>query len=1381
MSPSQTSVPGRGSISSVSEIEVTRMQMEIKQLRKQLQASVDAQILQSRLKEREEENERKDQELRNLNDKFHEIHKGLVVVEEERQKLNQSKKRLEDEKQKIQSLLDMREKEVLSLVRRCSAQEEKMKEAAKMRATHGTLSNQVEDLRTSLNAQNKELLRIEELQQQLKECQQSKEELQTRLSKLKKDHDDVAQTLNSCFVNMQKMTDSHREREEDRRREQQRAELDLEKQRLAHIDATADLRYELESRQARIEQMEEILKANMATNTALRKERADATKEKEGALLAQKLKHDKLLADLRENYDFAMNDSRTEYELVLKELHTSLNAKETTILSLEEEVSSLMEKMMALSGDLQKLQEESGKERSSLTDIVSSMKSEMNLLRSEINSKESELVVLFTKTSSLETENGDLHEKLEKLLIRCAELEEENAFIMDLENQLLEINYEVVETEEEQIMVEEEHKIAMENLQDEYDSQRVMWASMEKGLVERISYLEKERLEIIDELKSSRDTAKSAVADLEGRLSRADNLALSMNSTSEILRRSLDEKDERLAALSATLKENRCKSEEREEAMTALYCEIDELRVESATRTLAAEETISGKNAQIENLESEISRERAQIVELDVKFLSLQSEFSSFRDRAERDLADISAVVGEKETASRLLLTELQGAKELLQKQESRVKELQSEISMLRQDHARVRNDESSLLAEKESLIVELGFELQKARTDLVEEKQANYVAIASKDQVIQSLENSLAEVQSTVAQFELSNQAILREKYSLSEELEGERKKSIETESSLKQVEAAHFQIRQEAQSSALKLSKVVAEKDQQIFSLTRELEKAKAEITREEHGWRLAMVAKEQSILFLQASLDEQQTSMEELNVSQQKALTEKDIQLSSMEEALETLRAKKAKDDEEKLRMLQDKENQIVSLRKDLKDSGHVSLEQSEAHRKELHALTSKLQRATTDLAIAEDEIRDLKFIDLKEAEETISSLQNEVETLRKKTNVVSKNAADATSDLECQITQLRTKALSLERSLIDSNHMHDKIVEKMQSEQASLKEDNMRLTTELQNRFVKLQERHSENATLVSKTSELESNQRKLLAEIEILRASDVKIKGDYETVVLALEQEFQKQNMSREDYDLERQRQHAALCNEVANAEAKIVAQQEQMAKLEDVLSDRSRLLSDMVSHNKETEDAYGKARVKLSDLELVADRYRVDKEEAKAEIDRLVVLLQRKEDQFLDALQDERQRREIAEADLEKVLASARLAKNDNKEMEELEKENTVLRDKVRRQEAYLKRKLEKDKVLRDRTVPSDSVFKERAITTTKNVMPSNTIATPSRSRIPTKFSTPARTKIPSPSSKRGSTVTASRIVPPSSSRSIATSQSDVSSFPDEWDLNSLY
>jgi chromosome segregation ATPase len=1119
----------------------------------------------------------------------------------------------------------------------------------------------------------------------------------------------------------------------------------------------------------------------MATNTALRKERADATKEKEGALLAQKLEHDKLLSDLRENHDIAMTDSRAEYEIVLKELHASLNAKHSTILSLEEEVSSLMEKMMALAGDLQKLQDKSGKERASHTDIVSSMKNEMNLLRGQISSKDSELAVLLTKNSSLETENSDLNQKLEKLLIRCAELEEENAFIMDLENQLLEINYEVVETEEEQIMAAEEHKIAIENLRDEYESERVMWASMEKGLVERMSHLEKERREIADELKRSRDTANSSVEDLEGRLSRADNLAISMNSTIEILRRSLDEKDERVAALSASLKENRCQSKERDEAMSALYCEIDDLRVKSAARTLAAEETIAGKNAQIENLEVEISKERAQIIEQDAKCFSLQAELCAIRDRAERDLADISAVVDEKETASRLLLTELESAKKLLQKQELRIQELQSEISMLRQDHERVRNDDSSLVAEKESLIVELGFELQQAKTLCTKKEQAHHVAIVSKDRAIQSLEISLAEVQSTVAHLKLSNQAVLREKYSLSEDLEGERKKSIETESSLKQVEATLFQLRQGAQSSALQLSTTITEKEQQIFSLTRELEKAKAEITREEHSRRVAVVAKDQSILFLQASLDEQQISMEQLKVSQQLAQTEKDIRLSSMEEAIETLRAKKAKDDEEKLKMLQDKENQIVSLRNDLKASGHVSLEQSEAHRKELHALTSKLQRATTDLAIAEDEIRDLKFIDLKEAEETISSLENEVATLRKKTNVVSKNAADATSDLECQITQLRTKTLSLERCLIDSNHMHDKIVEKMQSEQASLKEDNVRLTTELQDRFDKLQERHADIASLVSKTSQLEANERKLLAEIEILRTSEVKIKGDYETVVLALEREFQNQHMSREDYDLERQKQQAALRNEVANAEAKIVSQQEQMAKLEGVIGDRSRLLSDMVSHNKETEDAYDKARAKLSDLELVADRYRVEKEDAKAEIDRLVVLLQRKEDQFLDTLQDERQRREIAEADLEKVLASARLAKNDNKEMEELEKENTVLRDKVRRQEAYLKRKLEKDKVLRDRTVPSDSIFKERAITTTKNVMPTNVMATPSRSRIPTKITTPARPKIPSPSSKRGSAVTTSRIVPPSSSRSITTAQSDTSSFPDEWDLNSLY
>ena len=224
----------------------------------------------------------------------------------------------------------------------------------------------------------------------------------------------------------------------------------------------------------------------------------------------------------------------------------------------------------------------------------------------------------------------------------------------------------------------------------------------------------------------------------------------------------------------------------------------------------------------------------------------------------------------------------------------------------------------------------------------------------------------------------------------------------------------------------------------------------------------------------------------------------------------------------------------------------------------------------------------------------------------------------------------------------------------------------------------------------------------------------------------------------------------------------------ILSKGDQIAKLEVVIGDRSRLLADMVSHNKETEGANTKAHSRIAELELIVDSFRVEKESTKAEIDRLAILLQRKEDYILDALQDERQRREIAENDLATANSSAMLAKSDNKDIKELERENMDLKDKVRRQEAYLKRKLEKDKVLRERTAPSERIFRERAITTAQNVM-----ATPSHIKIPTKIKTPARSRIPSPSKR--CPVSTSRMLQ-SSSQSITATLSDTSSFPDEWD-----
>lgn len=1363
--PSPTSKPSRRTMN---KVQSARLQTEVKQLRTNLRNGAGTEDLRFQLQEQHEENQRKDQELRNLNDKFHDIHKGLVEVEEERQKLLQSKQQLEIEKKKIQGQLEMREKEVLSLVRRCSSQEGKVKEAVRMRADHGALSVQVENQRTSLLAMTQEISKIEELKEELRVCQESKLELQARLSKLKKDHDDVVETLNSCFTNMQKMTESNHEREEDRRRENQMAVLDLEKQRLAHIEATAELRYELERRQVRLDHMEGILKENTLTNTALRKERANDDKVREAELLIQSLEHETQLANLKVKHDDATIKSQDEYQVLLNEFHSSIGVKDALVTSLENEVSSLMQKLMAISSDLQEIQDENDKDRCANLESLSIFEKDMRLLQEKLLAKDNELTVLHVKTSILESENLELSQKLQQLIARCAELEEENAFIMDLEDQLLEVNYEVVENEEEHIMAEEEHKLAIECLRDEYECQRTMWSSMEKGLVEKVTSLEKERIGLVGKLNSLTVFSKSSLADLQGRLQRSDELVTSLKCSIEILREAVQEKDGRLESINATLDEERCKFLERDAINSGLRFKIDELCSISDFKIDTMEETLSTKSGQIAGLQAELAKERTHIAENDEKCHSLQAQLESIRGTAERDLGEVYAIVQEKEATLRSLLTEIENEKISSHESKLRFQELEAKLSLCRQENERILRESASSMAERDESILMLTQSIRKLNDDHKLEEEAQRIAIRTKDDSIESLKVVNDERLQSCEQMKLSNKIVFAEKTTLLQELQSERKKSLETEFRIKQVESALSSFRHGSQCAALKQSTSIAENEEQILLLTLELERVRVEKIQMEEARCASDAKKDQLILCLQANLAEQDISFEQLKLSHQVVLSEKNVSISLLNDQIDALKIKKVKDDEEKCLLLKDKENRIVSLRHDLKVFSENSLDRNEINRKEISSLTIKLQDAVTELAIAEDEIRDLKFIDLKEAEEAISILEQELSILRKENNILSRNAEHSQSDLECQFTQLRARSISLERVLQDSKHIHEKTVDTMQLELGMLKEDNLRLTKELQEKFDKLQERHSTIASLTSKISTLEASERRFECELRSLYANEEKVTRDYETVALALERELQNQKVIRGDFDLERQKLQASLQNALANTEMKIASREEQIVKLEVVIDDRSRLLADMVSHNKETEEANTKAHSRIIELELTIDSFRIEKENTKAEIDRLAILLQRKEDHILDALQDERQRREIAENDLATANSNARLAKSDNKDLKELERENLDLKDKVRRQEAYLKRKLEKDKVLRERAAPNEKIFKERAIMTTQNVM-----ATPSHSKIPTKIKTPARSRIPSPLKR--CPVSTSRMIQ-SSSQSITTTLSDTSSFPDEWE-----
>lgn len=145
-------------------------------------------------------------------------------------------------------------------------------------------------------------------------------------------------------------------------------------------------------------------------------------------------------------------------------------------------------------------------------------------------------------------------------------------------------------------------------------------------------------------------------------------------------------------------------------------------------------------------------------------------------------------------------------------------------------------------------------------------------------------------------------------------------------------------------------------------------------------------------------------------------------------------------------------------------------------------------------------------------------------------------------------------------------------------------------------------------------------------------------------------------------------------------------------QEEQMAALEASLQERTNLLGDIVTQNKLLESKLSQLDTRLESRDEQSCSLELEIMDKEDELARFQADWKKKEDHYLEDIIQERNLREIAEADLETSRSTLRRSRHGGKEIGELERENEALKDKVRRQEVYLQRKLEKDKALKDRT-----------------------------------------------------------------------------------------
>ena len=1492
------------------------------------------------------EDDRLENEFNLINDKLQEIQQGISKVDEERQTLRGSAAVLEQEKRDIQEQLFIREREVQSLVRRCQSQEEKMRESAKLRVFNSNLSTQLDDLKSVLSVKEEAIAQVEHLQKELMACKEARDELRCRLEKVNKDHDDVVDTLNSCFINMQKMQEKQQQHDEDRKRDMKRAEVALEQQRLAYQEKVNELKAESRSRQERVEQMEAVLRDNMATSTALRRERAElkeVLKEELSFKDALTLK----VAALELEKEQHLNVTQAENDRRLQELRNHLSEKDSVIETMEQEISTSMDKLMRLSEETEKLHQEVNQLEFDSQKAVQHLEQQIWALEEKVNTKDIDLSIVSSSLSTLKEENADLLSELNRLRGRVKELEEDNAFILDMEEQLNDVNFSVLEVQEDNDRIQATYEQALADLQQQFDLEKHMWKEMEKGLTERVAIMDTENTNLVarmayeqeacstmraslkafetehERVQHQATTQHEIIADVKDQLKRQRHLAVekdvqlsllqtrneelstaasldreNFEKTLESLRHHLDEerkhfdeKNDELHHVRSELARTRDESqfqlnqfrgqlqaqektissltdklhlerrskidivkslrEENETARTARRSEIDELNglllqkrceVESLQSELVSlsgkgeEEQIAADRAmkvqdeqldrvrgerdelrrnlqnktaeadrlrvelvkaqdqhqnevvsklerdteqdrRILSLEADLRRERSacegkdcalQSMGLDIEavredliekkraVLALQKEVENLRSALHDDSHQRDEIVSAQVQQISLLTTELNAKRGLLEALTIQRDELHAAMNAKVADLSLVREQlafqadcteqlRSQLAEEKnestnrqkqveeldDSLRVAIG-ELDKlsaAHASLQNENDALQAQIASKETVlkaqlekISSLEQQMDNYTVVVAQ---NNAALddlkaevstvrmcgeldlaaarkkISDEQSLASSLQGDlhrtnldlHKKETQILSMIAESENARFKFDQESKiwaEQVANLEHTISRKDAELASLKLLLEEGTAALQEE-------LKIQTVKVCTLVKTLSQMEFDVEERDRNSRVKQDENDAKISALLQDIESVRKSKIVISEQYRATVNEKEESIVALSKRVEDL-HLEMEtRSGTAQTELQSLRHKLQKVEIDLAISQDELRDLKMIDLKEAEETIESLESNLNVMRIRARTQEATSNSTISDLQGQLQQLEIKLLNAERGMADTGHLNEKTISKLQGELDTLKQENEELNAEAAEKLKKLNERNNTITRLATQKADLERNETRLLDKISSLELDCQKAWEEHEKTSAALELEIEKQWSSRQENDVELLEHQSNLQKRLHEYERKNDSLQKELTVAEAVLESRTQVLADMVAHNKDAEEGRERALAELKTERAVAVEKIMMLEETQQELARMKLNFTKLEDELLYAIQSERELRESAEVELENLHAKMK-TKRDDRELTELEKENEALRDKVRRQEAFLLRKIQKDKVLRERNVKPSGI-----------------------------------------------------------------------------------
>ena len=717
-------------------------------------------------------NKKKDGHLKVLQERFTHMQKGLGSIDEERSQLVEKAKLLDKEKKVIQKQLELREREILALIKRCASQEEKMRESSKLRATNRDLNKHLDLMASKLRVIEEQTDDRENLKKLLQDSELEREQLKDQLARIQREHDAIADTLQDCLGNIRQLTEEKNKIEEERREDRKRAEDELEKQQVAHINDSGILKQNIQEQQQRIEQMENILQDKIKSNTDLRREKAILSQGKQAEIKEVVEKYERQLQELRDEIEETVGSGNQFYKTKNLEevslMKEKLKSKDEQIQELEKGFSNQMEMLMSKQSCLDEAEEDRRNlelkvqaanqleiKHAALLDFVEILDSnladlttanahlelEKDELREEAEQLRKKAEMLQRQYTSLQTnqkakesdfrellntENAEMRQDLEESLRKSkseiasleAELESRNQRIAAIENDLMQAQKLISDKEDEIIRIMEKMEGLRSSLGADLRRARLQAAQFEAEVFAKNQTLaslegQLEGAKAVQKLSSASDSEsqiQSEKSQTEGHLPESET---------ESLRERLQSTENDSKQIRNELE--RTIQEVRNEAMF-LQKKIVLLTEEKATIEEEVEKSrslINDRDEQIVQVQHMILKHKKRALDLERKLQDTSKELESHREKlnaleAKKDIEASTNAHEELEDRIRILERELCEAKASRSESMANLSEAQNQIEKL----------EKQLIGEDE-YTVSLKNQLQNIANDLLE-KQLN-------------------------------------------------------------------------------------------------------------------------------------------------------------------------------------------------------------------------------------------------------------------------------------------------------------------------------------------------------------------------------------------------------------------------------------------------------------------------------------------------------------------------------------------------------------------------------------------------------------------------------------------------------------------------------